>query len=154
MKLTWLNISLLALSVAAADLSSLLEFDPPTLNLKDDALDNKFKCRLKKKLDKPVQVFFQGTGITFDKCSIEIGPNDFQNWKEINLSTVPVFEYRPAVDVTILARAFYDGGKVDHEYKGKRSLAPGGYCSSIGDPHYKVYSQWCFLIDRRLTQKL
>ncbi|KAI8891652.1 hypothetical protein BC833DRAFT_654232, partial [Globomyces pollinis-pini] len=132
--------SLLAFSMAATDLKQILEFDPPTLNIQDAILNNKFKFRLKEKVDKPVQVFFEAPGVTFSKCSVEIGVDDYNQYKEVELSTVPVFDNRKDVDLTIRARAYHAENKIDHDYKCKRVYAPGGTCTSIGDPHYNLFN--------------
>ncbi|KAJ2993742.1 hypothetical protein HDV02_002105 [Globomyces sp. JEL0801] len=138
---SFLLLSLLSMSTTANELVKILEFDPPNLNIQDNLLNNKFKFRLKQKQLQPVQVFFEAAGVTFSKCSVEVGVEDFNQWKEIELSTAPVFDNRKETDVNIRARVFQSQTQIDQDYKCKRIYAPGGTCSSVGDPHYKLFNK-------------
>lgn len=77
--------SLLALASATPLLNDLLEFDPPSIQLADSNLGNKFRCRLKKKPVKPVKVYFEAAGLQFSDCFIDIDVEKFDQWREVSI---------------------------------------------------------------------
>ena len=94
-------LSTLLSTIAALDITSLLEFDRPLLEILDTKLSHSFKCRLKEKPSVPVQIYFEAQGISFDNCMIEIDVESYNQWKEIKLIGLPVFDTLSDVDFSI-----------------------------------------------------
>ncbi|KAJ3256136.1 hypothetical protein HK103_005705 [Boothiomyces macroporosus] len=132
--------SLLALASATPLLSDLLEFDPPSIQLADSNLGNKFRCRLKEKPAKPVKVYFEAAGLQFSDCFIDIDVEQFDQWREVSIFGSQVFETRTNVDITINARAFIEEEKHDQTLPCHRTIAPAGTCTSSGDPHFSCFN--------------
>ncbi|KAJ3255009.1 hypothetical protein HK103_006711 [Boothiomyces macroporosus] len=127
--------------------TALLEFDPPILNLQDTVLGSSFRTRMLKKPTSNVKVYFEAPGLTFSDCFVDISVDTFDQWKQITVAGVSVFEQRNAAGFNITARAFVDQTFVDHELVCNRIVAPAGTCTSIGDPHFTTlngltYSQF------------
>ncbi|KAJ3271718.1 hypothetical protein HDV01_006413 [Terramyces sp. JEL0728] len=128
--------ALLGYASATALLQDLLEFDPPTLNILDSSLGNKFRCRLKQKPSEDVKVFFEASGFSFSDCFLTFPIGRYDQWQELSVYGNQVFEQRTDIDLDISARVFVGSDKRDHKYRCKRQYHKAGVCSSIGDPHF------------------
>ena len=124
-------------SAAAYDFQSAqIEYDPPTLAISDLQTTNKFKYRLKTKPDKPVQMYFEAPSLTFSNCSVMIADTE---WREMDVNGVIALGGKTGdTTIDIKSRLFYESQQRDLVYKAKRTIASGGTCHNIGDPHYKM----------------
>ncbi|KAJ3322465.1 hypothetical protein HDV06_003009 [Boothiomyces sp. JEL0866] len=128
--------AILGYASATALLKDLLEFDPPTLNILDSALGNKFKCRLKQRPSHEVKVYFEAAGFSFSDCFLTFPIEKFDQWQELSIYGNQVYDQRSDIDLDISARVFVGGDNSDYKYRCKRKFYNAGVCSSIGDPHF------------------
>ncbi|KAJ3253489.1 hypothetical protein HK103_000521 [Boothiomyces macroporosus] len=128
--------ALLGCASATALLKDLLEFDPPSLDIVDSVLGNKFKCRLKEKPSQEVKVYFEAAGFSFSNCFLTFPVEGYDQWQELSVYGNQVFEQRSDIDLDISARVFIGEEKNDSKYRCKRKYDTAGVCSSIGDPHF------------------
>ncbi|KAJ3268455.1 hypothetical protein HDV01_002734 [Terramyces sp. JEL0728] len=144
MKSSVLSTLFLAYKVAALDITDLLEFDRPLLEILDTQMAHSFKCRLKQKPEEAVQVYFEGTGINFENCNYNFPVDSYDQWQTININNVPVFEKLSDVDFQIKARCFHKGDQGDHHLPCHRKPTCGGTCQSHGDPHFVDFQGYSF----------
>ncbi|KAJ3273433.1 hypothetical protein HDV01_004503 [Terramyces sp. JEL0728] len=138
---------MLSLLFNFATATALLEFDPPGLTLQDTVLGASFRTRMINKPTSNAKIYFEAPGLTFSDCFVDITVDTFDQWRNISISGVSVFEQRNVANFNITARAFVDETFVDHGLGCSREVAPAGTCLSIGDPHFQTlnglsYSQF------------
>ena len=135
----FVSVSLLATAVLS---QGLLEFDPPTLAVKDGVMDTKFRIRLKEKPSTDVTVFLEAPGINFENCAVVIPASGYNNFVDVPVRPAPVFTDRTSDDFVIKAKvntADHAYDSTTQVYKATRTYSKGGVCSSIGDPHFTLF---------------
>jgi hypothetical protein len=127
----------LAFGLATAT-TTILEFNPAVLKL-DEFNQNKFQIKLNQKPTEPVQVYFEAKGLEFATCQLDIDTDRYDQWQDVVISGVPVFENRAETNLDIKVRAYQGQTKIDQVYTAQRTPLAGGVCTSVGDPHYKTF---------------